>query len=443
MGRSAALYASVFESCPEDWDLIPFEEAVDFREGPGILAKDFREYGVPLLRLRNIERPYVDVSGSNYLDPEMVDRKWSHFQVEVGDLLVSTSGTLGRVSIASHDAVGSIPYTGIIRMRPAHESIFSGFIRYFLTSPLFQQQAEASAAGSVLQHFGPSHLREMSFPVPPKAEQEKIGNLLGTLDEKIELNRQMNRTLEAMARAIFKAWFVDFEPVKAKADGATSFRGMPETVFEQLPERFTETELGPVPEGWEVKPLDEIADFLNGLALQKYPATDSGDSLPVIKIAELRNGISAKSGRASRELPQKYVVHDGDFIFSWSGSLLAKFWTEGEGALNQHLFKVTSKTYPMWFVSQWVQYHLEAFQAIAASKATTMGHIQRRHLKEALTVCAPLDVLFTMSEVMAPLLDKMISGELEGRSLASIRNNLLPKLMSGEIRLDDAAIEVG
>ena len=273
---------------------------------------------------------------------------------------------------------------------------------------------------------------------PPIHEQRSIADVLGTLDDKIELNRQMNRTLEAMARAIFKAWFVDFEPVKAKAAGATSFRGMPQPVFDQLPDRFTDSELGPVPEGWEVSPLDEIADFLNGVALQKYPASPSEDSLPVIKIAELRNGVSAKSGRASREVPSKYIVDDGDFLFSWSGSLLAKFWTEGEGALNQHLFKVTSETHPMWFVSQWVHYHLEAFQAIAASKATTMGHIQRRHLKEASTVCAPSHLLDDMSTVMSPLIEKMVAAEIESRTLAALRDTLLPKLISGELRVPAA-----
>ena len=192
------------------------------------------------------------------------------------------------------------------------------------------------------------------------------------------------------------------------------------------------------PEGWRERPLDEIADFLNGLALQKFPATDPDDSLAVIKIAELRNGVSAKSDRASREVPAKYVIKDGDFLFSWSGSLLAKFWTEGEGALNQHLFKVTSERYPMWFISHWVHHHLEEFQAIAASKATTMGHIQRGHLKAAMTLCPPDDVLKGLGGVMAPLVEQSIHNELESRSLAQLRDTLLPKLISGELRIAEA-----
>lgn len=234
-----------------------------------------------------------------------------------------------------------------------------------------------------------------------------------------------------MARALFKDWFVDFGPVRAKMEGREPY--LPADLWQLFPERLDDEGK---PDGWTERPLDEIADFLNGLALQKYPATDPENSLPVIKIAELRNGVSAKSDRASREVPTKYIIKDGDFLFSWSGSLLAKFWTEGEGALNQHLFKVTSESYPMWFVSHWVHHHLDEFQAIAASKATTMGHIQRGHLKAAMTVCPPAEVLERHGVVMAPLVEQSIHNELESKHLAHLRDTLLPKLISGQLRLD-------
>ncbi|MBS3958580.1 MAG: restriction endonuclease subunit S [Xanthomonadaceae bacterium] len=273
----------------------------------------------------------------------------------------------------------------------------------------------------------------LELDVPPKPEQRAIAHILGTLDDKIELNRKRNQTLEAMARALFKDWFVDFGPVRARMEGQEPY--LPADLWQLFPDRLDDEGK---PEGWSERPLDEIADFLNGLALQKFPPADPDDSLPVIKIAELRNGVSAKSDRASREVPAKYVIKDGDFLFSWSGSLLAKFWTEGEGALNQHLFKVTSARYPMWFVSYWVHHHLEEFQAIAASKATTMGHIQRGHLKAAMTLCPSENVLERLGVVMAPLIEQSIHNELESRSLAQLRDTLLPKLISGELRIADA-----
>ncbi len=138
-------------------------------------------------------------------------------------------------------------------------------------------------------------------------------------------------------------------------------------------------------------------------------------------------------------MPEKYVIGDGDFIFSWSGSLLAKFWTHGPGALNQHLFKVTSDEFPPWFYSHWVWHHLAEFQLIAASKATTMGHIKRGHLKEAMCVVPSPYLLEELSGIMEPIVERTIANELESRTLSQTRDLLLPKLMSCEIRVGDVA----
>ena len=283
------------------------------------------------------------------------------------------------------------------------------------------------------------------FDVPSPNEQKTIANVLSSLDDKIELNRRMNATLEAMAQAIFRDWFVDFGPVRRKLDGATdpvAILGGLVTDAEQaartaalFPESFGDDGL---PEGWEQKPLDEVADFLNGLALQKYPAEGGKPSLPVIKIAELRNGITEKSNRASFDVPTKYIIQNGDFIFSWSGSLMAKFWNEGEGALNQHLFKVTSEWYPSWFYSEWVHFHLTEFQRIAASKAVTMGHIKRSHLTEAITNCPPVNMIPQLHAVIDPLIQKQLQNGLENRTLAETRDYLLPRLMSGQVRVAGA-----
>jgi len=275
------------------------------------------------------------------------------------------------------------------------------------------------------------YVRDVDVPTFP--EQRAIAATLGALDDKIVLNRRMNETLEAMARAVFRDWFVDFGPTRAKMAGTAPY--LSPDLWALFPDSLDDAGK---PEEWAERPLDEIADFLNGLALQKFPGENEPDSLPVIKIAELRNGITEKSNRASRKVPSKYVVQDGDFLFSWSGSLLAKFWTGGEGALNQHLFKVTSGHYPGWFFSEWVQHHLEEFQIIAASKATTMGHIQRGHLKAAKTTCPPDHVIEQMGKLMVPLIARIVNNELESRTLAQTRDLLLPRLMSGELRVAGA-----
>ena len=285
-----------------------------------------------------------------------------------------------------------------------------------------------------------SDQRRMRITLPPLAEQRAIAHVLGTLDDKIELNRRMNETLEEMARALFKSWFVDFEPVRAKMEGrwrrGESLPGMPAELYELFPGRLVGSEVGEVPEGWEVKALDGIATFLNGLALQKYPAT--GDAaLPVIKIAQLRAGHTIGSDSASAEIPPQYVVHDGDVLFSWSGSLELVVWAGGDGALNQHLFKVWSDSYPQWLYYHWVREHLRGFREIAAGKATTMGHIKRHDLSDALTVIPPAAMLKAMDGHTRPLLQEGLSLRIQSRTLATLRDALLPELVSGEVVLED------
>ncbi len=350
-----------------------------------------------------------------------------------GGVVIGRKGTVGSVTLCK-SAFWAIDTAFYVPDAPHRNLVFS----YYLLKTLGLERMNSDSAVPGLNRDN-AHARSIS--VPPIEEQNAIAHILGTLDDKIELNRRMNVTLEAMARALFKSWFVDFDPVRAKQEGhwqrGRSLPGLPAHLYDLFPGRLVESALGEIPEGWEVKSLDEIAEFLNGLALQKFPVTDPADSLPVIKIAELRNGVSAKSDRASRNVSEKYIIKNGDFLFSWSGSLLAKFWTEGEGALNQHLFKVTSERYPMWFISHWVHYHLKEFQSIAASKATTMGHIQRGHLKSAMAICPAADALEKFDVVMAPLVDQAIQNELETRALAELRDTLLPKLISGELRVPD------
>jgi type I restriction enzyme, S subunit len=243
-----------------EWIEEPFPKVIDFQEGPGIMAKDFRDEGVPLVRLSGLDRGGSVLSGCNYLDPEMVAGKWAHFALAKGDILLSTSASLGRIAVVGEDAVGAISYTGIIRMRPRDGRLIAPFIRYLLEGPDFQQQAEMVGVGSVIRHFGPMHLRQMSVKLPPPDEQRAIAHILGTLDDKIELNRRMNVTLEAMARALFKSWFVDFDPVRAKADGRES--GLPRPLADLFPDSFEGSALREIPKGWHVGRFGDVAEQL-------------------------------------------------------------------------------------------------------------------------------------------------------------------------------------
>jgi type I restriction enzyme S subunit len=173
-----------------EFSTVPLDSVLDFKEGPGILAKDFRSHGVPLIRLAGVKRGANILTGCNFLDPEMVKKKWSHFALEVGDVLLSTSASLGEVAIVGDDGVGAIPYTGLIRFRPKTELVSQRFIPVALSSASFKRQIEAMGSGSVLRHFGPMHLRKMTLDLPPLHVQERIADVVGAIDSKIESNRR-------------------------------------------------------------------------------------------------------------------------------------------------------------------------------------------------------------------------------------------------------------
>lgn len=312
------------------------------------------------------------------------------------------------------------------------------FVSYLLKTIDFNAYSDKGAVPGVNRN----HLHEAVVRFPEPSEQRKIAKVLADLDDKIELNRRLSETLEAIAQALFQSWFVDFDPVRAKASGEA-----PESICQRLgltpdllalfPDRLVESELGEIPEGWEARPLDQIANYLNGLALQKFPPTSDEEWLPVIKIAQLKSGSIIGTDRASHELKPEYIVDDGDVLFSWSGSLEVDLWCSGRGALNQHLFKVTSDQYPKWFYFFCTKHHLTSFRAIAAGKAVTMGHIQRKHLTEAL--CAvPSKALFeAATEIIGPMLLEHIETRKQSRRLSAIRDALLPKLLSGEIQIPE------
>jgi type I restriction enzyme S subunit len=338
---------------------------------------------------------------------------------------------MGKAAIASRECITNQQINSIL--------VDSGDDALFVYYNLSTRKAEirAAAAGSAQPILNKSAFGQLEISLPSLPEQRAIAAVLGALDDKIEQNRQTARVLERLSRAIFRAWFVDFEPVKAKAAGAAGFPSMPQEVFDALPTRFVDSEIGPVPEGWEVKALAEIATFLNGLALQKYPPRGDGEDLRVIKIAQLRKGSTEGADWANSDVPERCVLDDRDLLFSWSGSLEAEFWFGGKGALNQHLFKVTSPHFPSWFCFQWIREHLPWFRAVAASKATTMGHIKRSHLQEAKVVVPSAEALRAADASVGTLYDLHARLMEETRQLADMRDYLLPKLLSGEVRMSD------
>jgi type I restriction enzyme S subunit len=258
-----------------------------------------------------------------------------------GDLVFTQRGntvlTGGQVAIVPPEPFDRyLVSQSQMKLTPDTNRVDPQYLYYVFTSRGHKDYLRQNAIVTGVPHTNLGLLRDYRLSLPPLLEQRAIAKILGTLDDKIELNRRMNETLEGIARALFKSWFVDFNPVRAESEGRDT--GLPQAIANLFPDTFEDTEFGEVPAGWKVRGLDEIARFLNGLALQKFPPANGG-SLPVIKIAQLRAGHTIGADQASADIPQDYIVEDGDILFSWSGSLECILWIGGRGALNQHLFK--------------------------------------------------------------------------------------------------------
>ncbi len=384
-----------------------------------------RGYDLPKQRRLSGAFPVVSSSGPTDFHSES--------KVRGPGVVTGRYGTLGRVYFVREDfwPLNTALYVRDFRGNDPR------FISYFLSQLDFAAYSDKAAVPGLNRNH--LHREAVRFPATV-GEQRAIAHILGTLDDKIELNRRMNETLEAMARALFKSWFVDFDPVRAKMEGRDT--GLPQDIADLFSDRLVDSEIGELPEGWVVIPLDAIARFQNGLALQKFRPAPNEERLPVVKIAQLRVGEANSGEWASTAIKPECIIEDGDVLFSWSGSLVVKTWCGGRAALNQHLFKVTSDRYPKWFYLHSLLSHLPAFRRIAQDKATTMGHIRRHHLTDALCVAPPDGVIARLSNTFSCLLERQVANELSSRTHVALRDTLLQKLVSGEIRVPDAEREL-
>ncbi len=263
------------------------------------------------------------------------------------------------------------------------------------------------------------------------------------LIDKIDLNRRMNETLEAMARAIFKDWFVDFGPTRSKMEGRTPYLS-PE-IWALFPDRLDDEGK---PEEWAEEPVHDQAVWVNGAAYKDMHFSADTDALPVIKIAELKNGITASTRFTNTDLGERYKIENGELLFSWSGnpdtSIDTFIWAMGDGWLNQHIFAVrpNGKRSKNFLYAMLKELRSE-FAEIARNKQTTgLGHVTQQDLIRLRVVVADNAIQSSFDKIIDPLVERILSNQLETHTLAATRDLLLPKLMSGEIRVQDAEREL-
>lgn len=296
------------------------------------------------------------------------------------------------------------------------------FIKYMLELSLAHFKSQAQ--GSQTKFLTIQILNSFSIPDISLDEQIKTVGPLVVLDKKINNNNNACAELEAMAKTLYDYWFVQFD--------FPDENGKPYRISGGAMEWCKE--LGrEVPKGWKVGNLYDIADYINGLACQNFRPAEGEESLPVIKIKEMHDGITLDTERVSARIPEKNIINDGDILFSWSATLEAMYWTGGKGGLNQHIFKVVPKApYQKEFVYNQLSSYIINFVKMAEARKTTMGHITSDHLQQSRIVLPPVPVLRQFHDEVSAQHQMIIKCRKENRELEKLRDWLLPMLMNGQ-----------
>jgi len=383
------------------------------------------ETGYKLVTSKNILSNTLDLNSAYFISEEDFVNINKRSKVKQYDILFSMIGTVGSLYFETSDTIDyAIKNIGVFSCGDKEKA---EWLYYYLQSSYARQYIKRYLNGAVQKFLPLKGLRE--FPVPQfnKELHNRIKILLN-IDQKIQINNQINQELEAMAKTLYDYWFVQFDFPDQNGKPYKSSGG--KMVYN--PELKRE-----IPEGWGVDSLWNIANFYNGLAMQKYrPDTNDDDYLPVIKIREMMNGFSKDTEKARLDIPTEAVVERGDILFSWSATLEVIIWGKERGALNQHIFKVTSDTYPESFIYFELKSYLKVFKAIAELRKTTMGHITQDHLKQAKIVVPPIEIISKLNAKLQPIMLKQQILENQNQELTQLRDWLLPMLMNGQVKVE-------
>ena len=378
--------------------------------GSNIKVSCFVDSGVPVLNGSNLEGFSLSEKAFRFVTKEKAD-SLNKANAHRGDIVITHRGTLGQIVFIPQDSRYDryVISQSQFRVR-CNDKVLPEYLVYYFHTPIGQHKllSNASQVGVPALARPSSTFQQIEVELPELSIQKRVVEIITTIQKKIENNQELNDNLYAQAKAIFDNHFINIDAI---------------------------------PAGWRKGNLLDIANYLNGLAMQKFRPQGHEIGLPVLKIKELRQGSCDDSSElCSLSIKPEYIIHNGDVVFSWSGSLLVDIWCGGTCGLNQHLFKVTSDVYDKWFYYLWTAHHLARFIAIAADKATTMGHIKREELAKA-EVLIPCEEDYTsFNSIMQPIFELIISNRIESRKLAALRDELLPKLMTGEIDVSDVQL---
>lgn len=353
----------------------------------------------------------------------------------IGDVLLTKDGSIGRVAVV--DRAGLCINQSVALLRP-NGLVHPRFLSLLLRAPYYQSRMESDSDGSTIKHIYITRVDKMEIAFPPLAEQEGYLALLGALDDRIDLLRQTNATLEAIAQALFKSWFIDFDPVRAKMQGREP-EGMDAATAALFPDEFAESALGLIPKGWRVDDIYEVAEVRYGAPFASRLFNTDGDGMPLVRIRDLKD--EAPGVWTPEEHPKGTKVQPGDVVVGMDGEFRAYLWGGEVAWMNQRICMFKPKNgHSAVFVKSAIAAPLAHIEA--TETATTVIHLGKGDIDRFRIVVPPPEVARAFANICQPLYDRIVASKQAGRTLEGIRDSLLPRLISGKLRLPEALAQL-
>ena len=408
------------------------EDGTGIQTGPfgsQLHAADYVDEGVPSIMPKNIGDNRIDIDGMSKITLKDAQRLRRYLVAE-GDIVYSRRGDVEKRALIKRSQIGWLCGTGCLRVRVHPDMVDPKYASYCLGHPTVRQWVVRHAHGATMPNLNTSILSRCPFVVPPMPEQRAIASILGVLDDKIELNYRMNETLEAIARALFKSWFVDFDPVRAKKVGhLTGLSGHLTKLFpSSLDDRGN-------PMGWEPKPISEFAQVHYGAPFASKRFNTNKVGVPLIRIRDLA---THEPGVSTEQVHQKgHLIEPGDIVVGMDGEFRLHIWKGPKAWLNQRVCHFeANRGVPRGFLAGALRAPLAFFER--GKVGTTVIHLGKSDIDTIEVLHPGRALLKAFGEMTEPLLDQSVTNALQSRTLAQTRDLLLPKLISGELRLPDA-----
>jgi type I restriction enzyme S subunit len=425
------------------WEYLPLKSA-----GVSLIDCDHKtpaatEVGIPYIAIPQLKDGHISLDGVRRISQSDYADWTKKLAPQANDVIVvrrCNSGDSAHIPDGLKCAIGQ----NLVVLRADGGKVLPQYLRWLVRgTEWWDEVGKYINVGAVFDSLRCRDIPNFELPIPPRVEQLAISTFLAALDDRITLLRETNATLEAIAQALFKSWFVDFDPVRAKLEGRAP-EGMDEITAAMFPDSFEASDLGLVPNGWLAEPIYDLATFINGASYKAFEPNSECRGRPIIKIAELKSGVTAQTAYSDVVMAEKYLIETGDILFSWSGnpdtSIDTFVWTFEPAWLNQHIFRVLPRVQmERTFVLQMLRHLRPMFTELARNKQTTgLGHVTVADLKRERIAIPTAELLRQFDLSVGPIHERIFENQRQAQTLATLRDTLLPRLISGQIRTPEA-----